>query len=83
MAVRTTRSVVTFSQPFRLPGLDDALPAGTYDIDTEEEIIEGNERSVYLRTATRLFIRTPGRVEIMTIDPHQIQAALARDRTQR
>lgn len=80
MAQRTTRSSVTFDAPFRLMGYDDPFPAGTYDVDTEEEIVEGNERTVYLRLATLLFVRTTGKVQIVTVDPNDLSAALARDR---
>ena len=30
-----TKSVVVFDQPFTLPGFDETLPAGEYDIETE------------------------------------------------
>jgi hypothetical protein len=80
MAQRTTRSSVTFRAPFYLQGLDETFPAGTYDIDTEEEIIEGNERSVFLRVATLLYLRNAGTVQILTVDPRELEAALAQDR---
>lgn len=79
MALRTTRSSITFKAPFHLSALEDALPAGTYEIDTEEEIVEGNERTVYVRVATLLHLRTPGKVQIVTIDPNELQSALAAD----
>jgi len=52
MPLRTTRSQVTFEAPFQLAEIDEAQLPGTYDIDTEEEVLEGNERTVYLRVAT-------------------------------
>jgi hypothetical protein len=79
MALRTTRSSVTFKAPFRLSAFDHALPAGTYAIDTEEEIVEGNERTVYIRIATLLHLRTSGKVQIITIDPAELQSAHAAD----
>lgn len=30
-----TKSVVVFDQPFKMPGFDEVLPAGEYDIETE------------------------------------------------
>src|SRR5699024_9535563 len=71
--VRTTRSSVSFQAPFRLSAWDEALPASDYDIDTEEDVIEGNERTVYLRTATLLHLRTAGKVQILTIDPQELE----------
>lgn len=79
MALRTTRTSITFKAPFRLAALDEGLPAGVYDIDTEEEIIEGNERTVYLRVATLLYVRTNGMVQTLTIDPKELQLAIDTD----
>lgn len=42
MAIRTSSSRVTFRGPFKLPEIDDVLAAGTYDIEVDEEIIEGS-----------------------------------------
>ena len=60
MPVRTTRTQATFKEPFQLSELDGPQPAGTYDVDTDEDVIEGNERTIYLRLATILYIRAPG-----------------------
>lgn len=54
MAVRTTRTQVSFSAPFSLPEVDELLPEGTYDIETDEEVHQGNERTVCVRVATLL-----------------------------
>ncbi|NTZ41961.1 hypothetical protein G7A66_02400 [Altererythrobacter sp. SALINAS58] len=77
MPIRTTRSQVTFNVPFVLAEVDGELPAGTYDIDTDEEVIEGNERTVYVRTATLIHIRGLGSTRIVTIDPLGLEAACA------
>lgn len=79
MALRTTKSSVTFRAPFELRELDEAQPAGTYDIVTDEEIVEGNERTVYIRVATLLHLRKGGTTRIVTIDPAGLQAALVKD----
>ena len=44
MTVRTTRTTISFSQPFELRDLDDIQPAGDYLLDTDEELIEGLSR---------------------------------------
>jgi hypothetical protein len=54
MAMRTTRSEVTFTASFNLPELEAPQPAGTYKVETDEEIVEGNERTVYVRRAILL-----------------------------
>jgi hypothetical protein len=79
VAVRTTRSQATFVAPFTLPELDGPQPAGTYDVETDEEIIEGNERTVYVRVATLLYLESGAETRIVTVDPQGLQAALARD----
>jgi len=80
MTDRSTRSSVTFAAPFRLPGFDAPLPPGSYAVDTEEEAIEGNVRTVFHRIATTLVVETTGRVEHRAVDPKDLEAALRRDR---
>jgi hypothetical protein len=75
MALRTTSASISFKAPFRLSALDDPLPAGTYEIETEEEIVEGNERTTYVRVATHLYLRTTGKVQIIPVDPKELQSA--------
>lgn len=76
MTIRTTRSQVTFARPFTLAEMDAPLPPGTYDVDTDEEVIEGNERTVYVRTATLIHVRGIGSTRTVTIDPAGLAAAL-------
>lgn len=79
MAIRTTRTQAKFCAPFSLPELDGVQPAGTYDIETDEEAVESNERTVYVRVATLLHIHSPGSTRTVTIDPAGLAAALDRD----
>lgn len=79
MSIRTTRTQVTFKAPFSLPELDGLQPAGTYEVDTDEECIEGNEHTVYLRVATVLQIHSLGSTRFVTINPAGLEAALERD----
>jgi len=58
------RTEVRFRSAFLLPELDAPLPAGTYRIDTHETLIGGMERSVYLRTATLLFVEGAGTTRV-------------------
>jgi len=80
MAIRTICTQVTFTAPFRLPEIDGEQPAGTYDVETDEEAIEGNERTVYVRVATLIHLHTLGSSRIVTIDPKGLDAALLEDR---
>lgn len=79
MTIRTTRSEVTFAAPFNLPELEAVQPAGTYKVETDEEIVEGNERTVYIRKATLLYITSGGSTSVISVDPANLAAALARD----
>ena len=38
---RTSRRTVTFARPFSLRGIDGVQPAGTYVVETDEELIQG------------------------------------------
>jgi len=82
MTVRTTRSSVTFRSPFRLPGIDELQPAGTFDIEIDEDAIEGNEHTVYRRVATILYVRSGGTTQAFTVDPEDLRTALAKDGAQ-
>ena len=45
--IRTIKSVVTFRSASRLTGFNRPEPAGTNDLEVDEDIIEGNDRTVY------------------------------------
>lgn len=81
MLTRTKEKVWTFSRPFVLKGVGRELPAGSYRVATDEELIEGLSFPVYRRVATMIF--TPGRnrasLEMLSIDPDDLQAAQERD----
>lgn len=83
MTTRTTRSVVQFSSPFMLPGFDAPQPAGQYNVDHDEEPIEGLSRTAWRRVAA--FIHLPAIAEqvsaqqMVPISPADLDAALAKD----
>jgi hypothetical protein len=41
MTTQTTKSSITFKHEFSIPELDHNLPAGTYEVLTDEELVEG------------------------------------------
>jgi hypothetical protein len=41
MTIRSRLETVTFRHPFRIRGIERVLPAGTYEVVTDEETIEG------------------------------------------
>jgi hypothetical protein len=81
MFIRTRDKIWTFSQPFMLKGVDRMLSPGDYRVSTDEELIEGLSFPAYRRVATMIFV--PGlngrSLEMVTIDPSELQAALERD----
>jgi len=83
MPERTTHSSVTFLQPFSLAGVDGVQPAGTYSIETVEETLGNLSFVAYRRVLTTIVlpcVGTPSRQkQVVTIDPRDLEAALARD----
>ena len=80
MTIRTSRKTVTFGNPFSLAGVDRVLPAGKYEVVTDEELIEGLSFPVYRRVATMMTVPTPS-VELFSVDPLDLVAACRRDVT--
>lgn len=63
MTTRSRMETMTFKQPFRIKGVERTLPAGTYEIISEDELIEGLSFPCYRRVST--FIMAPA------APPHQ------------
>lgn len=84
MNMRSTRSTVTFSNPFALPGYPGNLPPGDYEVLVEEELLQGLSFEAYRRTATYLTVRGrgghAGRTELRPISDSDLKEALRRDR---
>ena len=59
MTVRTTSKTVTFMHLFNLSGMDGMQPAGTYTVETDEELLQTLSLRAYKRIST--LIRLPGR----------------------
>jgi hypothetical protein len=84
MLKRTHRETVTFHRPFTLEGVGRPLPAGSYEVVTDEELIEGLSFPVYRRAVTTMLVPAPaqsyqGSVEMLTVDPLNLAAAIDRD----
>lgn len=56
MTTRTRREMVTFKHPARIKGVDRTIPAGSYEVVTDEEMIEGISFPVYRRVATLILL---------------------------
>lgn len=83
MFTRTSSRVVTFSRPFTLRGVDGVQPAGSYTVETDEELVDGPSFPVYRRLSTVIVL--PGRpggivsTQVVTIDPEELAEAEQRD----
>lgn len=83
MSIRTTRKTVMFNRSILLESVGRVLPAGNYEIVTDEELIDGLSFPVYRRVATMMLAPTQSSnassVEMLTIDPLDLAAAVERD----
>jgi|SRR4029079_19804577 hypothetical protein len=81
MTMRTTTKTVTFHRPFQVKGVDHPSPPADYRVVTDEELIEGVSFAAYRRISTVIFVPAPtgSAVEMVTIDPLDLQAAQDQD----
>ncbi len=80
---RTITTEVTFAHPFRLVGIAEVQPPGTYLVDTEEELLQAVSFTAWRRVDTVMHLprRSTGPMvdQVVTIDPEALDAALALD----
>ncbi len=81
MTKRTIKTTVTFTRPFSLGGFDGQQPAGSYSVETDEEMLEGVSFPAYRRMATMMQLSESagGFLQVAVIDPAQLATALAAD----
>jgi hypothetical protein len=60
MTIRSRREVITFKHPFRIRGIGRLLPAGAYEVVTDEETIEGLSFEAFRRVATTIKVPREG-----------------------
>lgn len=77
MNTRSTRKFVTFGQSFQLTGMDKMLPAGTYEVTTEEEQIGDFVYEAYRRISTSIYLPAQpgdhGIGRIVSVDPVELE----------
>ena len=78
---RTRRRLLTFTRGFELRGVDYPLPAGAYEIISDEELIEGLSFPVYRRVSTWIMARRSAgaATEMVAINPDDLAKVQARD----
>ena len=83
MKTRITSKVVSFAHDFFLDEFDEALPAGSYSVETEEERLDGLTFYAYRRVGMTLVVPAQpgrrGRDQYVRIDPLRLGAALELD----
>jgi len=84
MATRTSIKSVIFTRPFTLGESDEVLPAGSYSVETDEEMLEGISFVAYRHVLTLLHVKSSAAGSVLSrtlkIDPRELSAALLRDR---
>jgi hypothetical protein len=60
MSERVAREAVTFAKPFFVEGLDRSQPAGTYNVEIVEELIENLSFAAYRVVSTSIEIPVEG-----------------------
>jgi len=64
-----------------LKGIDREIPAGSYRVVTDEELVEGLSFPVYRRISTMIFVPAQASsVEMVSIDPLDLIVAQDRDK---
>ncbi|WP_417456754.1 hypothetical protein [Kordiimonas sp.] len=83
MITRSTENMVTFQHPFVVYGYKKSLPAGTYKVAFEEDLLPNLFFPAFRRTQATLHLHAevahPGVMEYLTISPKELEAALKRD----
>lgn len=77
--MRTTKSTVTFQRSFILNKEVGELPAGTYEVETDEEEILTADWSGHRRVATYFYVETRSATRTLVIDSCDLESALERD----
>jgi hypothetical protein len=84
MTTHLKTTTVTFARPFHLDEIERELPAGTYDVETAEERIDGASFLASRRVSTSLFLRAGkgvrGSARMWMIHPDGLESALERDK---
>lgn len=82
MSNRIQSEDIVFRHPFSLRGWAELQPAGTYALETEEELVEGLSFPAWRRVSTTITHR-PARaqavVQMLPVDPQDLARARAAD----
>ncbi len=85
MTIRTSSKFVIFNHPFEIGSLPEVQPAGSYQIDIDEEMIEGLSFVAYKRVLTVIHLHSKNKLRsltrALTISAKDLETALQKDKT--
>lgn len=78
---RSTRQSIVFSRPFRLENVDGVQPAGAYEVETVERLLDQLSFVAFVRVSTTIALvdRDTGARQVNEIDPGNLADALRLD----
>lgn len=83
MKMRSRREIVVFQFPFLIKSIGRILPAGSYEVLTDEELIEGLSFPSYRRVGTTMMVPSvkpnPPSLEMMSIRSIELADAQRND----
>jgi hypothetical protein len=79
--MRTRPSTVTFQRPFTLNRDVGELPAGTYNIEIDEEEIQVTDWTAYRRVAIYFHVESSASTRMLSVTPADLESALKQDLT--
>jgi hypothetical protein len=81
----TQKKTVTFVRTFRLDGFEKELPAGTYEVESENDVLDGMFLPDCMRRSVRIDLPStpgsPGYSQTLTVSWTILEAALSKDRS--
>ena len=78
--ITITRTVVTFLRPFQLSNFETPEPPGAFEVDIDNERIEGVSSVAHRHVATYIYLPGASGTRMVLVDPGELNAALERDR---
>jgi hypothetical protein len=79
VTARTTRQTVTFHHPVRIEGIEEILPAGGYEVETDEESIDFLSFVAWRRIRATVMVQTKGTLRAYAVNPSDLDASIKRD----
>ena len=77
--MRTTLSRIEFEHPFTLNRDIGELPAGSYELEIDEQEMQTTGRTVRVRVGAHLYVRNHGSMRMIAVDLEEVRSALAND----